>query len=141
MCRVCVPLTPVLRRVIANINITTHGLAVSIATPSNSKSLHCLAELRLRQTKHFGVEQLVQESYTQILDLAWFHRTTFLHIQAPARGSQPSVLPQASPTSPTRAVIQGFIQFYKRTCDPRGMQASTWSGGQTLLDLGPVGLG
>lgn len=70
-CRVCVPLIPVLWSVIANINITTHGQAVSIATPSDSKSLHCLAELHLRQTKHFGIQQLVEESYTQTLNSAW----------------------------------------------------------------------
>lgn len=70
-CRVCVPLIPVLWSVIANINITTHGQAVSIATPSDSKSLHCLAELHLRQTKHSGIQQLVEESYTQTLNLAW----------------------------------------------------------------------
>lgn len=69
-CRVCVPLIPVLWSVIANINITTHGQAVSIATPSDSKSLHCLAELHLRQTKHFGIQQLVEESYRQTLNLA-----------------------------------------------------------------------
>lgn len=70
-CRVCVPLIPVLWSVIANINITTHGQAVSVATPSDSKSLHCLAELHLRQTKHFGIQQLIEESYKQTLNLAW----------------------------------------------------------------------
>lgn len=70
-CRVCVPLIPVFWSVIANINITTHGQAVSIATPSDSKSLHCLAELHLPQTKNFGIQQFVEESYTQTLNLAW----------------------------------------------------------------------
>lgn len=60
----CVPLTPVLRCVVAHINIAAHGRAVSIATPSHSKSLHGLAELRLLHPKHSGVEQLVEESYT-----------------------------------------------------------------------------
>lgn len=59
----CVPLTPVLRCVIANIDVAAHGRAVPIATPSDPERLHCLAELRLLQTEDSGVEQLIDEGW------------------------------------------------------------------------------
>lgn len=58
------PVTAVLRCVIANIDVTTHWRAVSIATTSDPEGLHGMTELRFLQAEHLSVEQLIQESWT-----------------------------------------------------------------------------
>lgn len=141
-CRVCVPLIPVLC-VIANINITTHGQAVSIATPSDSKSLHCLAELHLRQTKHFGIQQLVEESYTQTLNLVW--STEQLSCTCPDSSDEKSSFSYNSGNSQLHVffiqpVLQGLLSRHL-FCSTQFLQRKLGSQVKAGRIAGSVGLG
>lgn len=56
------PVSSVLKYIVANVHITAHRRTASIATITDPEGLHGLKELRLLQPEHLSVEQLVQKS-------------------------------------------------------------------------------